>query len=76
MANDLRQYADEGIKIKRFTYLRDGVLIAATPKKGEVFLIKEDFLGDRSLVWIACFVENKEKWRHNINDITRLTYED
>jgi len=76
MENNLRNFAQAGITIKRFTYLRNGNLIQCKPKKTEKFIISEDYLGDRSLVWVACLSDGKEIWRHNINDVTRLTYEE
>jgi hypothetical protein len=76
MENTLRNYASAGVKIKRFTYLRNGQLIQSKPKNTETFVIVEDYFGDKSILWVACFENNAEKWRHNISDIIRLTYEE
>ena len=75
MENNLRTYAAAGVTIKRFTYLRENGLIACKPDKGESYVIREDFLGDRSLLWVACINEaGKEEWRHSCNDMIRITY--
>jgi hypothetical protein len=75
MDNTLRNFASAGVGVKRFTYLRNGQLIQCKPKNTEKFIICEDYLGDRSLLWVACIENSVELWRHNINDIVRLTYE-
>ena len=76
MENNLRNYANAGVLIKRFTYLRNGNLIQCKPSNTEKFILVEDYLGDRSLFWIACIEVDKELWRHNIIDVIRLTYEE
>jgi hypothetical protein len=77
MENNLRNFASAGIKIKRFTYLRNAQLMQCKPKATEKLIIVEDFYGDKSLMWVACIdiESNKELWRHNISDVIRLTYE-
>jgi predicted secreted protein len=75
MENTLRNFASSGVQVKRFTYLRNGQLIQSKPKNTEKFVIVEDYLGDRSLLWVACIENSVELWRHNVNDIVRLTYE-
>jgi hypothetical protein len=77
MEKTLRNYALAGVKIKRFTYLRNGQLVQAKPKTNEVFVLHEDYLGDRSIIWICCFNLNtdSELWRHNVCDAVRLTYD-
>lgn len=74
---ELRTYADSGKIVKRFTYLRNGQLVAAKPDTGERLQIVEDYLGDRSMIWIACIkIETgEEMWRHSINDIVRITFD-
>lgn len=76
MEKTLRNFAMAGVPVKRFTYLRNGQLIQSKPKKGEIYVITEDYLGDRSLIWIACIFDNRELWRHSINDVIRITYEE
>jgi len=76
MENNLRAYSMGGVLIKRFSYIRNGNLLKCSPKSSEKFIIVEDYLGDRSLMWVACIENDKEKWRHNISDIVRLTYEE
>ena len=73
----LRSYSDSGKSVKRFTYLINGQLISAKPDDCERFQIVEDYLGDKSLVWIACVNINteEEQWRHSVNDIVRITFE-
>ena len=75
MENTLRNFASAGVMVKRFTYLRNGQLIQSKPKNTEKFVIAEDYLGDRSLLWVTCIENSVELWRHNMNDIVRLTYE-
>lgn len=75
MEKTLRNYAMASIPIKRFTYLRNGQLLQSKPKKTEKFILVEDYLGDRSLLWVACIENSVELWRHNVNDIVRITYE-
>jgi hypothetical protein len=74
MENTLRNFAMAGVNLKRFTYLRNGQMIQCKPKKTEKYIIVEDYLGDRSLIWVACIENGKELWRHNIIDVVRLTY--
>ena len=73
MENNLRTYAQAGVTIKRFTYTRDGRLVACKPTNTEKFILVEDFFGDRSIVWVACVENNKEQWRHNVSDMVRIT---
>jgi predicted secreted protein len=73
--DNLRMYAQAGQKIKRFSFVRNGNLVSSKPNNNETFVIMEDFLGDRSILWVACYGNGKELWRHNVNDIVRLTYE-
>ena len=77
MEKTLRNYAMAGVKIKRFTYLRNGQLVQAKPKATEVFVLHEDYLGDKSIIWVCCFNLNtdSELWRHNVADVVRLTYD-
>lgn len=77
MEKTLTNYAMAGVHIKRFTYIRDGKLIASKPKPTEKFILIEDLLGNKSLMWVACIdIEtDAEKWRHNVSDIVRITYE-
>jgi hypothetical protein len=75
MDNTLRNFASAGVMVKRFTYLRNGQLLQSKPKNTEKFVIAEDYLGDRSLIWVCCIENSVELWRHNISDIIRLTYE-
>ena len=75
MEKTLRNYALASVPIKRFTYLRNGQLIQCKPKKSERFFLVEDYLGDKSLIWIACIENDAETWRHNVSDIVRITYE-
>ena len=74
--NNLRNYAQCGKEVKRFSYLRNGQLILSKPEQGERYEIVEDYLGDRSLIWIACtdIETSEEYWRHSITDIIRITY--
>jgi predicted secreted protein len=76
MENNLRNYAQSGIMVKRFTFTRNGNLLQSKPKENQKYIIVEDFLGDRSLLWIACIENEKEIWRHSINDVIRLTFEE
>jgi len=78
MEKTLRNYAMAGVKIKRFTYLRNGQLIQSKPSATEVFVLHEDYLGDKSIVWVCCLnLENRaELWRHNVSDVVRLTYDE
>jgi predicted secreted protein len=76
MENNLRAYAQSGITIKRFTFYRNGNLLQSKPKDNQKYVIVEDFLGDRSLLWIACIESGKEIWRHSMNDVVRLTYDE
>lgn len=76
MQNNLRTYAMAGVKVKRFTYLRNGQLVQSKPKPTETFVITEDYLGDKSIIWIACVENDAEKWRHNVSDVIRITYEE
>lgn len=75
MEKTLRNYAQAGVLIKRFTYMRNGQLVQAKPKNTEKFVLVEDYFGDRSMVWIACIENDAELWRHNVNDMTRITYD-
>lgn len=75
MDNSLRTLAQSGQRIKKFSFIRNGNVVLTKPKNNEQFFIVEDFLGDRSLVWVACVSDGKELWRHTTNDIIRLTFE-
>lgn len=77
MEKTLRNYALAGVKIKRFTYLRNGQLVQAKPKTNEVFVLHEDYLGDKSIIWVCCIdtETDSELWRHNVADVVRLTYD-
>lgn len=74
MDKNLRSFAMAGVELKRFSYNRNGQILICKPRQKEKFIIAEDFLGDRSIMWVACVSDNKEIWRHNIIDIVRITY--
>lgn len=74
MEKNLRNYAAAGVEVKRFTYMINAEITLCKPTKRQKFIIVEDNLGDRSLVWIACIENNAEVWRHSINHVVRITY--
>jgi hypothetical protein len=76
MQNNLNHYAMGGVTIKRFTYERNGNNVQCKPKPSEKFVLVEDYLGDRSLIWIACFENGAEKWRHNVSNVVRITFDE
>lgn len=76
MEKNLRNYSQAGVTLKRFTYMRNGNLVQCKPKQSEKFVIAEDYLGDRSLIWILCLENGAEKWRHSVSDVVRLTYDE
>jgi hypothetical protein len=75
MEKNLKAYAEAAVGVKRFTYLRKSELVVCKPAVGEKFVIAEDYLGDRSILWVACYENGAEVWRHNIGDIVRITYD-
>lgn len=75
MDSTLRKFAQEGQKVKRFTLNRNGKSLIVKPKNDETFVIMEDYLGDRCILWVCCYANGKEIWRHNINDIARITFD-
>lgn len=75
MENTLTNYAKAGIEVKRFTYLKNGILTLSKPHKLETYYLVEDYFGNKSMIWVACSENGAEKWRHNISSIIRLTFE-
>lgn len=71
---NLIDYARIGLEVKRFSYpVVDGLLVIK-PKKGERFFLHEDYLGSYSIVFIVCIYAGAEIWRHNVANVSRITY--
>ena len=76
MQNNLsiRDYCRMGISVKRFSYVLQNNVVIVKPEPGQIFLLHEDFLGSRSIVWIVCWTDDGELWRQNIESVVRVTY--
>lgn len=74
---NLINHSESGRIIKRFSFIQNGDYLLAKPKSGEQFRIVHDYLGDRSLLWVACIdlATEKEKWRHSVANIVRITFD-
>ena len=76
MQNNLsiRAYGQYNAPVKQFSFIVGGEIRLVKPKEGESFYMHEDFLGDRSSIWIVCLTEEGEQWRHKADNVHRITF--
>lgn len=70
----LREYSQIGALVKRFSYTIDGKAYIIKPKRGEQFILAEEYMGDRSMYFIVCMTKDGEIWRQSIVNANRITF--
>lgn len=70
----IRDYATYNAEVLRFSYEGKNGITLVKPEQGEHFVLHEDFVGNRSLMWIVCITDDGEQWRHNADNTIRITF--
>lgn len=71
----LLQYADVSTPVKRFSYNSGNELLLIKPANDEEFYLCSDRYGSAVAIYVVCFdKQGREKWRHNIQNVNRITW--
>jgi len=76
MIKSIREHAQASTEVKSFSYVRNGGTIQCKPKENEAMILNEDYLGDRSIIWIVCFDNETftERYRFNAAHAIRINF--